>query len=64
VLEQIARFAGIDPFPPTEAVHAFAATNAEPVRDEDRCFVRRCLADDIDLFARLSGLDVTDWRQR
>jgi hypothetical protein len=61
VLAAIAAFLGLEPFGPTDPVHAFRGVNQESVAPADVEYVRHLLRDDMACFAALSGLDISAW---
>lgn len=61
-LAAIARFLGLEPFPAQPEVHERAGNPAHGAPAEALDEVRHLLAEDIALFASLSGWDVSAWR--
>ena len=61
VLDVIARFLGVAPFPDLPEVHERRGDPIHTASAEDLGAVRRLLAEDLQRFAELSGWDITTW---
>jgi hypothetical protein len=64
VLASVARFLGIEPFPacgPKHEREAPLSPRLPPMASDDCAYLQTLFADDLQLFAKLSGIDVANW---